>query len=65
MCEAAAFMYTNGREELIMESIDVIEPIDERGFRLVSLFGEQKEIEGRLKAVNLINHRIVFEKQPY
>ena len=62
MCEAAAFMAKDGREELLLEAVDVIEPEDEGGFRLVSIFGEQKVVRGKIKAINLVGHRIVFEE---
>lgn len=62
MCEANAYYHKNGEEELILESVDVIEPEAEGRFRLVSLFGEQKIIKARLKSMNLVDHKILFEK---
>ncbi len=61
MCEANAYYYKNGKEELVLESVDIIEPEEKSGFRLVSIFGDQKFIKGRLKTMNLVNHKIVFE----
>ena len=61
MCEANAYFYKNGKEEMVLESVDVIEPEDQFGFRLVSIYGDQKIIKGRLKTMNLVNHKIVFE----
>jgi predicted RNA-binding protein len=60
MCEANAYVDKNGTEELILESVDLVEPEDDGSFRLVSIFGEQKIIKGRLKGMNLVDHRIVF-----
>jgi predicted RNA-binding protein len=62
MCEANAYYHKNGEEELILESVDVIEPEAEGQFRLVSLFGEQKIIKAKLKSMNLVNHKILFEE---
>ena len=62
MCEANAFLSRNGEEELILEGVDVVEPEKEGQFRLVNLFGEQKIVKGKLKSMNLINHKIVFEE---
>ena len=62
MCEANAYYHKNGEEELILESVDLIEPEAEGRFRLVSLFGEQKIIKARLKSMNLVDHKILFEK---
>jgi predicted RNA-binding protein len=61
MCEANAYLYKDGKEELVLESVDVVEPQEQSGFRLISIFGDQKIIRGRLKTMNLVNHKIVFE----
>lgn len=60
MCEANAYMDKDGREELILESVDLVEPQEEGGFLLVDIFGRQKTVKARLKRMNLVNHRIVF-----
>jgi len=60
MCEANAYIDTDGREELILESVDRVEPQEDGGFLLVDIFGQQKTVKARLKCMNLVNHRIVF-----
>ena len=62
MCEANAYILKNGQEELILESVDIIEPEGEGGYRMVSIFGEQKIVQGTIKLMNLVNHKIVFEE---
>jgi predicted RNA-binding protein len=62
MCEANAFFFKNGDEELILESVDLIEPEEQDQFRLVSIFGEQKIIKAKLKSMNLVGHKILFEQ---
>jgi predicted RNA-binding protein len=62
MCEASAFFFRNGEEELLLESVDEVLPEGDRQFRLVNIFGEQKTVHGRLKVMNLVNHKIVFEE---
>jgi predicted RNA-binding protein len=62
MCEANAFFIKNGEEELLLEAVDLVEPEENGQFRLVSIFGEQKIIKGKLKGMNLVNHRILFEE---
>jgi predicted RNA-binding protein len=62
MCEANAFFFKNGEEELILESVDLVEPEEQDQFRLVSIFGEQKIIKGKLKSMNLVGHKILFEQ---
>jgi predicted RNA-binding protein len=61
MCEANAYIEKDGREELVLESVDVVEPQEDGGFLLVDIFGQQKTVKGRLKSLNLVNHRIVFD----
>ena len=61
MCEANAYWHSEDREELILESVDLVEPQEDGAFLLVNIFGNQKMIKGRLKLMNLVNHRIVFE----
>jgi predicted RNA-binding protein len=61
MCEANAYIHKDGREELVLESVDVVEPQGDGGFLLVDIFGQQKTVKGRLKSMNLVNHRIVFD----
>jgi predicted RNA-binding protein len=60
MCEANAYIDKDGREELILESVDLVEPEESGGFRLVNIYGQQKTVNARLKRMNLVNHRIVF-----
>jgi len=62
MCEANAYVIRDGREELLLEAVDVVEPRESGGFRLVDIFGSQKMIRGHLKEMNLVNHRILFEE---
>jgi predicted RNA-binding protein len=62
MCEASAFIIRNGEEKLLLESVDLVEPEAEGQVRLVNIFGEQKIIRGKLKSMNLVNHKILFEE---
>lgn len=60
MCEAAAFLVTDGREELVLESIDLIE-CEEGRIKLINIFGEQKEIDARIRSLSLVDHKIILE----
>ena len=60
MCEANAYIDKDGREELILESVDLVEPQEGGGYLLVDIFGRQKTVKAQLKRMNLVNHRIVF-----
>jgi predicted RNA-binding protein len=63
MCEANAYLLKDGQEQLLMESVDLVEPEEDGTWRLVGIFGDQKIVKGRIKAMNLVNHRILFEPQ--
>ncbi len=64
MCEASAYEMIDGREVLYMESVDLLEPIEDDVYRLTSIFGEQKTIKGKIVFMNLVNHKMVFEPKP-
>jgi predicted RNA-binding protein len=63
MCEANAYLLKDGQEQLLMESVDLVEPEEDGTWRLVGIFGDQKIVKGRIKAMNLVDHRILFEPQ--
>lgn len=61
MCEASAYIVDkDGKEELVMEGVDILEP-EQEGLRLVSIFGEQKFLNAKVKSMSLVNHKIVLE----
>jgi predicted RNA-binding protein len=59
MCEANAYLIQGENEQLIMESVDKVEP-EEEGLRLVNIFGEQKFIKARIHALSLVDHKILL-----
>ena len=62
MCEANAYVEEDGKEELYLESVDILRP-EEGKIYLKSLFGEQKYFEGSIKEVSLIKRRIILKKK--
>ena len=60
MCEAAAYLLKDGQEELVLESVDVLES-EENQIRIVSIFGQQKEIKAKIKTLSLVDHKIILE----
>jgi predicted RNA-binding protein len=63
MCEASAYMIQDGKETLILESVDIVEPMDEGGFMLRNIFGDQAIINARIFKMELVNHRILFSDE--
>jgi predicted RNA-binding protein len=61
MCEANAYLVTGNNEELIMESVDILRPEGERIY-IQDIFGAQRWVKGRIKEMNLVQHRIVLEE---
>jgi len=62
MCEANAYMVKDDEETLLMESVDMVAPEGDGTFRLVGIFGDQLTVKGKLKRMNLVDHRILFEE---
>lgn len=62
MCEANAYIYQDGKEELYLESVDILRP-EEGKIYLKNLFGEQRLFDGDIKEVSLLKHKIVLEKK--
>jgi len=60
MCEANAYVDVDGREELYLESVDLMRPEGGKIF-LKNLFGEQKVFEGEVKEISLLKHKIVLK----
>ncbi len=62
MCEANAYIFRDNKEELILKSVDLVTPQDDGRFLLVDIFGTQKIIKGKLKQMNLVDHKIIFQE---
>jgi predicted RNA-binding protein len=62
MCEANAYISKGDEEELILKSVDLVKPQDDGDILLVDIFGTQKIIRAKLKQMNLVDHKILFEE---
>jgi predicted RNA-binding protein len=62
MCEANAYIYQDGKEELYLESVDIMRP-EEGKIYLKNLFGEQRLFDGEIKEISLLRHKIVLQKK--
>jgi len=62
LCEANAYIFRGDKEELILNSVGLVEPQEDGGFLLVDIFGSQRIIRGKLKQMNLVDHKIIFEE---
>lgn len=62
MCESNVYIKDREKLELYFANVDKIIP-SENELILEDIFGQKKIIKARLKELNLINHRIIIEKQ--
>jgi len=60
MCEAHAFILEDGKEEKILESVDLVE-LEGDEVKLVNIFGEQKIFKGRLRLYDNTKGKILFD----
>ena len=60
MCEAAAYLLKDGQEELVLESVDLLESKEDQ-IEMINIFGEQKQIRARIKLLSLVDHKIILE----
>ena len=60
MCESNAYILKDGGEELVLESVDVLEE-QEGHIKLISMFGEEQTIKARVKTLSLLDHKIILE----
>lgn len=63
MCESKAFLATPEGEQHLLDDVTSIQPEGD-GFRLINLYGEQIQVRGRIKQIDLLGHRIVLEPIP-
>ncbi|MBN1832396.1 MAG: CooT family nickel-binding protein [Deltaproteobacteria bacterium] len=60
MCEAAAYLLKDGQEELLLESVDLLESSNGE-IKMVNIFGERKEFRGKIRSLSLVDHKIILE----
>lgn len=62
MCEANVYVIKNGKEEIYLESVDILRP-EGTEIYLRNIFGEQKVFKGKIKEMSLLNHKIILEEE--
>ena len=63
MCQTTVYLLENGQEVPVLQDAVSVLPMEDR-VKVVSLFGEEKVIQGRIKQVDLLTHRIVIHSTP-
>ncbi len=59
MCQTAVYLVHEGKEELVLQDVVNITP-EGATLKLVNLFGEEKVVEGRIRQIDLLSHRITI-----
>ena len=54
MCESNVYLKKDDGEELIMENVAAISPVDETTFLLKGLLGESMEVKAIIEDINLM-----------
>ena len=60
MCDANAYLVKGDAEEMLLESVDLVEQ-DGDEVRLVNIFGERKVVRARLKLFDNSQGKLLFE----
>jgi len=64
MCESAVYLASDdGAEQLVLEEVVLLQP-EPDGFLLVTLYGEQRHVQARIRKIDLLRHRVVLEPVP-
>ena len=62
MCEASAYLIQDGKEELILESVDTLNN-DDGEISMCNIFQEQRRLKARIKSLSLVDHKIILEHE--
>ncbi|HAS17995.1 MAG TPA: RNA-binding protein, partial [Nitrospiraceae bacterium] len=54
MCEASVYLLKDGREEFLLDSVDILEPQEGGKIYMRNLAGEQKVLTARIKGIRLV-----------
>lgn len=60
MCESAAYVLKNNNLERVMENVVSVDPYEGKVY-LMDLLGDQKIIDGQIKEIRLMDHKIIIE----
>ncbi|MBO3443646.1 CooT family nickel-binding protein [Clostridium sp. CCUG 7971] len=61
MCESAAYVLRNEKLERVMDNVVSVDPYEGKVY-LTDLLGEQKIIDGEIKEIKLMDHKIIIKE---
>lgn len=59
MCESAAYIWKDDKLERIMENVVSVDPTEGKVY-LTDLLGDQKIVDGEIKEIRLMDHKIII-----
>lgn len=59
MCESAAYVLKDEKLERVMDNVVSVDPYEGKVY-LTDLLGEQKIIDGEIKEIRLMDHKIII-----
>ncbi|KZL93345.1 CooT family nickel-binding protein [Clostridium magnum] len=62
MCESTAYLITEDGERKLMDYVVDVVPKENGKLSLTDILGEEQIIEGILKEIRLLEHKIIIEK---
>jgi predicted RNA-binding protein len=62
MCDLKAYVQKNGKEELLLESVNSIR-VEDGEVVMRNLFGEEKRVRGEVREVSLVKNRVLVEQE--
>ena len=63
MCESSAFILgKDNKLEKVMENVVTVDPCDGKVY-LIDLLGEEKIIDGHIKEIRLMDHKIILSQE--
>jgi predicted RNA-binding protein len=60
MCDLTAYVKKQGKEELLLESVNSIR-VEGGEVVMRNLFGEEKRLRGEIREVSLVKNRVIVE----
>lgn len=61
MCESAAYLLKDNNLERIMDNVISVDPYEGKVY-LTDLLGEQKIIDGEIKEIRFMDHKIIIKE---
>lgn len=62
MCESAAYVLKDDKLERVMDNVVCVDPLEGKVY-LTDLLGEQKIVDGKIKEIRLMDHKIIISEE--